>query len=66
MIPNRTALNDFLEFFNEPFPVTLYINMCGFAMTPVFRDIAEKYNVCFDSHYGSIDTAIPLLVNFVG
>ena len=66
MIPNRTALNDFLEFFNEPFPVTLYINMCGFAMTPVFREIAEKYNIEFHSHYGSIDTAIPLLVNFVG
>ena len=39
--------------------------MCGFAMTPAFRDMAEKYNVCFDSHYGSIDTAIPLLVNRV-
>ena len=65
MIPNRTALNDFLDFFEEPFNTKLNINMCGFAMTPAFRDMAEKYNVCFDSHYGSIDTAIPLLVNRV-
>ena len=65
MIPNRTALNDFLDFFDKPFNTKLNINMCGFAMTPAFRDIAEKYNVCFDSHYGSIDTAIPLLVNRV-
>lgn len=65
MIPNRTALNDFLDFFDKPFKTKLNINMCGFAMTPAFREIAEKYNVCFDSHYGSIDTAIPLLVNRV-
>jgi hypothetical protein len=30
-----------------------------------FVDFAREYNVKFHSHYGSIDTAIPLLINFV-
>jgi acyl-coenzyme A synthetase/AMP-(fatty) acid ligase len=65
MIPNKATLIDFLETFNEPFIETLNINMCGFALDEEFVDLAQKYNVRFQSHYGSIDTAIPLLVNFV-
>jgi acyl-CoA synthetase (AMP-forming)/AMP-acid ligase II len=65
MIPNKATLIDFLETINEPFKRTLNINMCGFALDQEFVELAEKYNVRFQSHYGSIDTAIPLLVNFV-
>ena len=65
MIPNRDELMDFLDTFPEPFTKRLNINMCGFALDSSFRDLAEKHNVRFMSHYGSIDTAIPLLVNFV-
>ena len=39
--------------------------MCGFLMDADFVDLAREYNVCFQSHYGSIDTAIPLLINRV-
>lgn len=65
MIPNRKSLKLFLDKFDKPFKKTLNINMCGFSMTQSFVDMAKKHNVCFDSHYGSIDTAIPLLVNSV-
>lgn len=65
MIPNKATLIDFLETVKEPFKRTLNINMCGFALDEEFVELARKYNVKFLSHYGSIDTAIPLLVNFV-
>ena len=65
MIPNKNELMDFLDTFSEPFMERMNINMCGFALDSSFRDLAEKHNVRFMSHYGSIDTAIPLLVNFV-
>jgi hypothetical protein len=31
-----------------------------------FVELAKEYNVLFQSHFGSIDTAIPLLINRVG
>lgn len=65
MIPNKATLIDFLETINDPFIETLNINMCGFALDQSFVELAEKYNLRFQSHYGSIDTAIPLLVNHV-
>jgi len=65
MIPNKATLIDFLETVKEPFKRTLNINMCGFALDEEFVELARQYNVKFLSHYGSIDTAIPLLVNFV-
>ena len=65
MIPNKSTLMDFLESVHQPFKKTLNINMCGFPLDQSFVELAEKYNVRFQSHYGSIDTAIPLLVNFV-
>lgn len=39
--------------------------MSGFVLDEEFVELAKKHNVCFQSHYGSIDTAIPLLVNLV-
>jgi len=65
MMPNKSVLFDFLETFAGPFIRTVNINMCGFLMDADFVDLAREYNVCFQSHYGSIDTAIPLLINRV-
>lgn len=74
MIPNKKELYNFLELVSSPFKNTavdpknnsvMNINMCGFALDEEFVQIARDYNVCFMSHYGSIDTAIPLLVNRV-
>ena len=74
MIPNKKELHNFLSMIRSPFKYTavepkqecvMNINMCGFAMDEEFVQIARDYNVCFMSHYGSIDTAIPLLVNRV-
>ena len=65
MIPNKAELMNFLESFSGPFKRTVNINMCGFTLDETFVDLAREYNVKFHSHYGSIDTAIPLLINFV-
>lgn len=65
MIPNKVELMNFLESFSGPFKRTVNINMCGFTLDETFVDLAREYNVKFHSHYGSIDTAIPLLINFV-
>lgn len=65
MIPNKKVLYDFLETFGGAFKRTVNINMCGFVLDQDFVDLARQYNVCFQSHYGSIDTAIPLLINRV-
>lgn len=65
MMPNKKVLFDFLETFGGPFMRTVNINMCGFLLDAEFVDLAREYNVCFQSHYGSIDTAIPLLINRV-
>jgi hypothetical protein len=65
MIPNKEELYDFLETFGGAFKRTVNINMCGFVLDEEFVDLAREYNVCFQSHYGSIDTAIPLLINRV-
>ncbi len=65
MIPNKSTLYDFLDSFPLPFRSRLNINMSGFVLDEEFVELAKKHNVCFQSHYGSIDTAIPLLVNLV-
>lgn len=65
MMPNKSALYDFLDSFPEPFRRTLNINMSGFLMDEEFVELAKKHNVAFQSHYGSIDTAIPLFMNYV-
>jgi hypothetical protein len=66
MIPNKEELYDFLETFVGPFKRTVNINMCGFVLDEEFVELAKEYNVLFQSHYGSIDTAIPLLINRIG
>lgn len=65
MMPNKATLMDFLETYHQPFKTKLHINMCGFSLDQSFVELAERYNLEFHSHYGSIDTAIPLLINFV-
>lgn len=65
MIPNKEELYDFLETFGGAFRNTVNINMCGFTLDQDFVELAKEYNVVFQSHYGSIDTAIPLLINRV-
>ena len=65
MIPNKNVLMNFLETYELPFRTKLNINMCGFTIDQSFVELAEKYNIEFHSHYGSIDTAIPFLINFV-
>jgi hypothetical protein len=65
MIPNKEELYDFLETFGGAFRNTVNINMCGFVLDEEFVDLAREYNVCFQSHFGSIDTAIPLFINRV-
>ena len=66
MIPNKEELYDFLETFAGPFKRTVNINMCGFVLDEEFVELAKEYNVLFQSHFGTIDTAIPLLINRVG
>ena len=66
MIPNKAELYNFLETFGGRFKRTVNINMCGFVLDEEFVELAKEYNVLFQSHYGSIDTAIPLLINRVG
>lgn len=39
--------------------------MCGFTLPEEYIDYAKNYNLEFISHYGSIDTGIPLLVNYL-
>ena len=39
------------------------INMSGFPAGPEIYNMAKEYPIDFISHYGSIDTGIPLLVN---
>ena len=67
MIPNEKMLEWFIEFFdkNGGLKELTTLVMCGFAMTQKHVDMCKKYNVEFISHYGSVDTAIPLLVNYI-
>lgn len=43
----------------------LLINVSGFTVTQSLVDMAKEFEIEFMSHYGSIDTGIPLLVNHV-
>jgi acyl-coenzyme A synthetase/AMP-(fatty) acid ligase len=67
MIPNEKMLDWFIELFdkNGGLKELTTLVMCGFAMTQKHVDMCKKYNVEFISHYGSVDTAIPLLVNYI-
>ena len=41
------------------------LNMSGFPATEEIYKLAKEYPIDFISHYGSIDTGIPLLVNHI-
>jgi acyl-CoA synthetase (AMP-forming)/AMP-acid ligase II len=67
MIPNEKMLDWFVEFFdkNGGLEKSTVLVMCGFTMTKKHVDMCKRYNIEFISHYGSVDTAIPLLVNYI-
>lgn len=65
MIPNEDTLNWLFRNTRKSFRRPVTINMSGFTLDEKYQHWAKKYNVNFISHYGSIDTAIPLLVNYV-
>lgn len=46
-------------------PKKLLINISGFTVTKALVDYVNEYDIEFLSHYGSIDTGIPLLVNHI-
>ncbi len=50
---------------NGNIPKKILINISGFTVTKVLVDYVKKYNIEFMSHYGSIDTGIPLLLNHI-
>lgn len=45
--------------------IQLTISLSGFTLPEYFLDLCKKHNLKFISHYGSIDTGIPLLVNYM-
>ena len=47
------------------FDVTPKINISGYTVPEEYIVYCKKHNVEFMSHYGSVDTGIPLLVNHV-
>lgn len=47
------------------FDVAPKINVSGYTVPEEYIDYCAKHNVEFMSHYGSVDTGIPLLVNHV-
>lgn len=65
MMANEASLQWFFDSCKEPFTRPVIINMSGFTLDNRYIEYCKKYNVEFISHYGSIDTAIPLLVNHV-
>ena len=62
---NVFDLEDFLNYIKEPFTETLTISMSGFTVPEYFIELCKQYNVKFISHFGSMDIAVPLLVNYV-
>tara|TARA_B100001057_G_C22861859_1_gene954849 strand:+ start:3222 stop:4478 length:1257 start_codon:yes stop_codon:yes gene_type:complete len=64
-VPNQMILEFLLTSVFPSFENKTVISMCGFTLPEEYIDIAEKYNLEFISHYGSIDTGIPLLVNYL-
>lgn len=69
IIGNIGVLNMFLLGFNstEVRPTKRFlINISGFTVPERLYDLTKQYPVDFVSHYGSIDTGIPIIVNYVG
>lgn len=58
-------LIDSLNNIDGVIPKKILINISGFTVTKVLVDYVKRYNIEFMSHYGSIDTGIPLLLNHI-
>ena len=64
-VPNQMILEFLLKSVFSSFKNKTIISMCGFTLPEEYIDYARDYNLEFISHYGSIDTGIPLLVNYL-
>ena len=64
-VPNQMILEFLLKSAFPSFKNKTIISMCGFTLPEEYVDIAKTFNLEFISHYGSIDTGIPLLVNYL-
>ena len=64
-VPNQMILEFLLKTVFSSFKNKTIISMCGFTLPEEYIDYARDYNLEFISHYGSIDTGIPLLVNYL-
>tara|TARA_B100001057_G_scaffold185060_1_gene185763 strand:- start:1589 stop:2836 length:1248 start_codon:yes stop_codon:yes gene_type:complete len=64
-VPNQKILEFLLSSVFPYFKNKTIISMCGFTLSKEYIDYAKNYNLEFISHYGSIDTGIPLLVNYL-
>ena len=64
-VPNQMIMEFLLKSIFSSFKNKTIISMCGFTLPEEYIDIAKEYNLEFISHYGSIDTGIPLLVNYL-
>ena len=64
-VPNQMILDFLLKSAFPSFKNKTIISMCGFTLPEEYVDIAKTFNLEFISHYGSIDTGIPLLVNYL-
>ena len=64
-VPNQMILDFLLKSAFPSFKNKTIISMCGFTLPEEYIDIAKTFNLEFISHYGSIDTGIPLLVNYL-
>ena len=64
-VPNQMILDFLLKSAFPSFKNKTIISMCGFTLPEEYVDIARDFNLEFISHYGSIDTGIPLLVNYL-
>jgi acyl-CoA synthetase (AMP-forming)/AMP-acid ligase II len=64
-VPNQMILDFLLKSAFPSFKNKTIISMCGFTLPEEYIDYAKTFNLEFISHYGSIDTGIPLLVNYL-
>ena len=64
-VPNQMIFEFLLKSVFPSFKNKTIISMCGFTLPEEYIDIAKTFNLEFISHYGSIDTGITLLVNYL-
>ena len=64
-VPNQMILDFLLKSAFPSFKNKTIISMCGFTLPEEYINYAKTFNLEFISHYGSIDTGIPLLVNYL-